>query len=101
MPCDGVAETIVRPGVSVPVIVTPVAALGPRLVARTVNVTVSPTSASARSTDVSIARSAAAATLVVLPLESLAGFGSGSLCPVFTARFVMDPGSVAVAVITS
>jgi hypothetical protein len=53
------------------------------------------------STVFSIDTSDAAAALVVAPAESLPGFGSGTACPVFTARFVMDPGCDAVVVIKS
>ena len=44
-PCEGAADTNESPAGSASAIVTPVAGLGPRFVARTVNVTVSPTSA--------------------------------------------------------
>ena len=44
-PCEGVADTNESPAGNASAIVTPVAGLGPRFVARTVNVSVSPTSA--------------------------------------------------------
>ena len=101
MPCDGVALTKVRPAGSASVITTPVAGLGPRLMARTVKVTRSPTSTSLRSTFLRTSTSAAGAELVIVPPESLFVFGSGSFWPVFTATFVIAPGLVAVAMITS
>ena len=101
VPCDGVGVISVRPAGSASVITTPVAGLGPRLIARTVKVTVSPTSTSLRSTFLTTSTSAAGAVLVIVPPESLFVFGSGSFWPVFTATFVIAPGLVAVAVITS
>ena len=101
VPGDGAWLISVRPGGSASVITTPVAGLGPRLIARTVKVTVSPTSTSLRSTRLRTSTSAAGAVLVIVPPESLLVFGSGSFWPVFTATFVIAPGLVAVAVIVS
>ena len=100
-PCEGACDTNESPAGNVSAIVTPVAGLGPRFVARTVKVTVSPTSASWRSTSLSTSRSAAAVAVVRAAAESLPTTGSGSFWPVLTARFVIVPGAVTVAVRTS
>ena len=100
-PCEGAAETNESPAGNASAIVTPVAGLGPRFVARTVNVSVSPTSASWRSTSLSTSRSAAGVAVVPAAAESLPTIGSGSFWPVLTARFVITPGAVTVAVRTS
>ena len=100
-PCEGACDTNESPAGNASAIVMPVAGLGPRFVARTVKVTVSPTSASWRSTSLSTSRSAAGVAVVRAAAESLPTTGSGSFWPVLTARFVIAPGAVTVAVRTS
>ena len=99
-PCEAAADTNESPAGNASAIVMPVAGLGPRFVARTVKVTVSPTNALRRSTSLATSRSAAGVAVVRAAAESLPTTGSGSFCPVLTARFVIAPDAVTVAVRT-
>src|SRR5262249_44615512 len=94
VPREGVAETSPSPAGSRSSTTTPVASFGPRSVAVTVNVTVSPTDGVVRSTVFWSATSAAAAALIVTAAVSLLVFGSGSLAPVLAAVLVTVPACV-------
>src|SRR5262245_24823681 len=94
VPCEALLDTSDSPAGSESVIDTPAAWLGPRLVAVTVNVTLSPMDAVARSAVLVTDTSAADAVFVIAAAESFDVFGSCSCCPVLTARFAIDPGVV-------
>ena len=95
-----VADTNVRPGGSRSLTCTPVALLGPLLVATTVKVTFWPTFGDALSTLFVSARSAVW-PLSVTEALSFAAFGSGWLPPERVAVLVMLPARVTVAVMLS
>ena len=101
MPCDGVADTNVRPAGSASVTTTPVAGLGPAFATVTVNVTVSPTNGAGRSTVLVTPTSALAAPFTIAAAELLLDTGSGWSCPTTSARLVMAPATVTVAVSVS
>src|SRR5262249_59768640 len=90
-PWEAVAETSPSPTGSRSSTTTPVASFGPRSVAVTVNVTVSPTDGVVRSTVFWSATSAAAAALIMTAAVSLLVFGSGSFAPVLAAVLVTVP----------
>src|SRR5262249_56458371 len=94
VPCDGDADTSVSPGGSASCTTTPLASLGPRSVAVTVKVTVSPTEGAVRSTVFWMATSAAGAALSWATAESLLVSGSGSLPAGLVGLFVSTPRRV-------
>ena len=81
--------------------VTPLASLGPLLVAVTVKVTFWPTDGVGLSTVFWSATSAEAAAFSVATAESLLVLGSGSLADVLVAVLVIVPGWVSTAVMVS
>jgi hypothetical protein len=87
VPCDGVAETKVRPAGKMSVAVTFVAAVGPLLVTVTVKVTVSPTLGVALLTVLLTARSACCGVSVALA-ELFAVSGSNWSASVIVAVLV-------------
>ena len=97
MPCDGVADTNVRPAGSASVTTTPVAGLGPLLATVTVNVTLSPTDGAGLSTVVFTPTSALAAPFTIAAAELLLSTGSGWSRATTSARLVMAPATVTVA----
>src|SRR5262249_48858276 len=96
VPCDGVAETSASPA-NRSVTTTPLASLGPVLVAVTVNVTFCPTAGVGLSTVFWMPTSAEGAAFSVATAESLLVFGSGSLAAVLGAGVGVVPGWEAVA----
>ena len=90
-----------RPAGRTSVSTTPVASLGPWLVAVTVKVTTSPTEGMASSTVFWTATSAAAAAFSGAEAESLPVSGSGSVCAVLVAMLVIVPACVTTAWMTS
>ncbi len=98
VPCEAVRSCSVVPVGRSSVTTTPVAALGPSFVATIVHVSVSPTLAVARSTDLAIRRSAAAFTVVVTLERLFAVSGSSSLPATVAALVSGDPAEASCTV---